>query len=313
MHYKGLIDFIPTKDTDNFSKYLCYVEKENSEGYSIIINKTMDKPLIIEFELDRINNNLVSMLEFVCGEGVKASIILKYTCNFPNSSKSTFIKVKANKNSELTIIELVDCPNNTEVVYAVVDSLATLNFININLSKTQSSLAYYADMSKAYSNNNVDIGYLAQNGDELDFNIHVVHNAPYTKSNVNLNGILLNRSKKIAKYTIDFRSGSKGSLGHEQENVMIAGNDVINTSLPILLCNEDDVSGQHATSVGRIDEEILFYLMSRGLDLNAAKELIIIGCMSPTVGKIDDEIIREYIYKEIKGRCNSYEEQVPYI
>ena len=52
-------------------------------------------------------------------------------------------------------------------------------------------------------------------------------------------------------------------------------------SLPLLLCKEDNVVGNHAASAGQIDQNKLFYLMSRGLSESEATEMIVMGFVEP--------------------------------
>ena len=71
-------------------------------------------------------------------------------------------------------------------------------------------------------------------------------------------------------------------------------------AVPLLLCEEDDVSGEHAAASGKIDENKLFYLMSRGLNYNDARRIIIEGAFNPIIDKISSEEIRTEILAKIK-------------
>ena len=71
-------------------------------------------------------------------------------------------------------------------------------------------------------------------------------------------------------------------------------------AMPLLLCDEDDVSGEHAAASGKIDENKLFYLMSRGLDYNDARRVIIEGAFNPIIDKVEDEATRNEILVAIK-------------
>ena len=81
---------------------------------------------------------------------------------------------------------------------------------------------------------------------------------------------------------------------------MILSPKVKAKALPLLLCEEDDVSGEHAAASGKIDEDKLFYLMSRGLDYNDARRVIIEGAFNPNIDKIEDEATRIEILATIK-------------
>ena len=74
----------------------------------------------------------------------------------------------------------------------------------------------------------------------------------------------------------------------------------ISKSLPMLLCHEEDVSGTHSVSTGKVDEDKLFYLKSRGIDDSTAKELIMLGDFNKALSKVNDkEKIIEIIKKSL--------------
>ena len=65
---------------------------------------------------------------------------------------------------------------------------------------------------------------------------------------------------------------------------------------------EDEVDGHHAVSVGRLDEEKIFYLMSRGLDKSDAERLIVEAAFNPVVEKISDENLRAELSDNLQRR-----------
>ena len=64
---------------------------------------------------------------------------------------------------------------------------------------------------------------------------------------------------------------------------------------------EDDVSGQHAASAGKIDENQLFYLMTRGFSETEAKKLIIEAAIRPIIDRIPHEGTRDTIFERLGG------------
>jgi Fe-S cluster assembly scaffold protein SufB len=68
----------------------------------------------------------------------------------------------------------------------------------------------------------------------------------------------------------------------------VLGDEVVNVSTPLLLCGEDDVSGEHATSIGRPNSEKLYYLMSRGFTEKQARILLVEASMSTMLDMIPD-------------------------
>lgn len=73
-------------------------------------------------------------------------------------------------------------------------------------------------------------------------------------------------------------------------------------AMPLLLCEEENVSGEHAASSGKIDEDKLFYLMTRGLSFDEARRLIVQATFNPIIDKVGDEAIISEIVNEIDRR-----------
>ena len=70
----------------------------------------------------------------------------------------------------------------------------------------------------------------------------------------------------------------------------------------MLEVENDDVSCSHGTTVGQIDEEQLYYLLSRGLDESKAKQLLVLGFVEPILQKISNEEIRKEIRDAIQQK-----------
>ncbi|HCJ91382.1 MAG TPA: hypothetical protein DHV71_05810 [Acidaminococcaceae bacterium] len=106
---------------------------------------------------------------------------------------------------------------------------------------------------------------------------------------IDVKGVLADRAVKIFRGTIDFRNGSAGSVGDEQEDVLLLDEDVINKTVPVILCEEEDVDGRHGASIGRLSEDILFYLATRGIGEKEAQRLMLRGRLAGIARAIPDE------------------------
>ena len=112
----------------------------------------------------------------------------------------------------------------------------------------------------------IDVRYLGRGDAQLDFNYVLDQSGRETATNLVANGILADEARKTFRDTINMHHGCKGSSGAETETVLLLGDGVSNISLPVILCDEDDVAGEHGATIGHVNTEQLEYLMSRGLD-----------------------------------------------
>ena len=77
------------------------------------------------------------------------------------------------------------------------------------------------------------------------------------------------------------------------------------TKLNELLIDENDVQASHAMSMGRVDDDQLYYLMSRGLTMQQCTSLISTGYLMPIADVIDQEELRNTLRKELEGKISS--------
>ena len=142
-------------------------------------------------------------------------------------------------------------------------------------------------------------------GDEerkIDLNYIIRQEGLHTDANMQVRGALLDRSVKTFRGTLDFIQGARGSVGKEDEEVMILSPHARNRSVPLMLSHEGDVDGHHAVSIGRMDEDKLFYLMSRGLDERAAQQLIVEASFEPVLARIESDELRTEIGSYLERR-----------
>ena len=123
----------------------------------------------------------------------------------------------------------------------------------------------------------VDLGcrYHAGGAEVLDINEVVRQRGRNTRSELSYNGVLEDAAKKSLRTTIDLVHGAKGAQGNEAETVLVLGDDVVNKTLPTILCDEDDVAGNHGATIGSVSPEQLAFLASRGLSRKDAEQLFV--------------------------------------
>lgn len=119
-----------------------------------------------------------------------------------------------------------------------------------------------------------DYGYLGMNAQKIDINLAVNHRGKKTESEIKANGALMDSAEKVFRGTIDFKNGSSDSVGAENETVLMLGDNVVNKTVPLILCAEENVEGTHGATIGELDSATLFYFESRGIDKEHASDIM---------------------------------------
>ena len=147
---------------------------------------------------------------------------------------------------------------------------------------------------------NAGIGYLGQKRQTVDINLVMNHWGQKTNSEIGAAGALKHDAKKIFRGTIDFKKGSAGSVGNEQETVLMLGDGVANKTVPLILCAEENVVDNHGATIGELDEDTLFYFESRGISAEEAENIIAHDAIERLARTIGDETTQAAILAELE-------------
>lgn len=129
------------------------------------------------------------------------------------------------------------------------------------------------DLTGFRSTCDVDVRYLGYNENTLDYNYVLRQHGEKTRTYTFANGVLAGKSQKLLRDTIDLIHGGKGAVGREKETVLLTSDDVRNKSLPAILCDEDDVQGDHGATIGHVNPEQRDYMQTRGLTVDQIESL----------------------------------------
>lgn len=106
-------------------------------------------------------------------------------------------------------------------------------------------------------------------------------------------GVLREEAYKLFRGTIDFIAGCSTSVGNEQEDVLLLDDTVINKTIPLILCAEEDVVGNHGATIGRLDEALIFYMETRGMQREELYEMMAKARIDALIRKLPDAKMRE--------------------
>lgn len=183
--------------------------------------------------------------------------------------------------------------------YAKVAEGGTVNYYSIELGARETIVHYLTDLAGDESQGHLKSIYVGHESRIIDLSHQMSHWGRKSRCDMEIRGALTDRARKYFRGTLDFKRGSAQSEGGEVETVMLLNKDVKSFAIPLLLCGEDDVIGNHAASAGQIDEDKLFYLMSRGFSHEESKRIIVESAFRPIIDQMPDEALRQRILDRI--------------
>ena len=178
---------------------------------------------------------------------------------------------------------------------------SNLEVVRLDLGSKKSYIASNVSLEGKNAEYTAGGDYLLNGSQRLDINMIAEHIAPDTVSDMRCDGVLLDSASKIFRGVLDFKSGCKGAKGAENEEVILLSEDVDNQSVPIILCGEEDVEGNHGASVGKISDEVIYYLMTRGFDEETAIRLIIRSKFNNLTEQLKNSELKNVINKLVDG------------
>ena len=256
--------------------------------------------IIYNFDDDNINliNNIVVNATKKC----KLYIVYK-----SNTNKECFhngvIKINALENSKIDVVVVNTMnknSNNFEAYENIIESNASINYTIIDIGGKNSITNYYSNILGEKAKNDLKTIYLGAENNIKDLNYIAELRGKQSFIDIDVQGALSGNAKKNFKGTIDFKKGCKKAKGNENEFCMLLSEKARSIALPMLLCTEAEVEGNHSTASGKVDNQELFYIMSRGLSYNEAVKLIVKARFNKILSRIEDEDLRNEIIEKIE-------------
>ncbi len=299
-------------DTGSGDSVREFVKKNHNTGFFIEIKAgtKVEEPIFLNLELDNQNPTLVDENTIVAEPGSNVTVVMRYTSKPGfNGFHAGMTRIYAKNDATVTLVQ-VQSLNETSLhfddVGGTVFENGHVNLVQTEIGGSHASAAAHLKLMGRQSGVNIGNIYLGGNEESIDINYLVDHYGQKTDCEILARGALQDKSQKIFRGTIDFKRGSAGSKGREEEFAVLLDPTVRARSAPLILCEEEDVDGQHAASIGRIDENRLFYLMSRGLTEAEARKLIIEAQFTPILSRIPIASVREDLQTSIAGRLNTH-------
>jgi hypothetical protein len=207
----------------------------------------------------------------------------------------------------LTASDAVTCVEDSGFV---LDEGARVNVRHVVLGGGFTATGLAADLRGDRSRIDVDTSYLASGTQQRDFNYIIRHRGRKTVSNMDANGVLTGTSKKCLRGTIDLIHGAKGAEGNERETVLLASKGVDNKTVPNILCDEDDVAGNHGATIGHVRPDQLFYAACRGLSQEQTEALFLSAKLEDAALQAPNDAVRATVVRLGNQIIPHFEEEI---
>ncbi len=146
------------------------------------------------------------------------------------------------------------------------------------------------------------LGFIVGNKDKsFPFETVSLHTAPNTKAHYNVKAVMFDHSQVDYKGNIVIEKQAQMTDSYLSHHTLLMSEYARAKSVPALEILADDVKAGHSASIGKVDEEMMFYLKSRGIEDSTAEQMLVNGFFESQLNAIMDENLREQARKAIIG------------
>ena len=182
---------------------------------------------------------------------------------------------------------------------------ATLDTLNVSLGATTTRVDLNARLLGPGADSNMLGLYFGDGDQHFDHNTSQDHVAPQAHSDLLYKGALDGESRAVFRGVIRVAKGAQGTDAYQTNRNLILSEKARADSLPNLEIEADDVKCSHGATVGQLDEESLFYLMSRGISRGQAERLVVLGFLGEVLQRLPLGGVAEKVTRVIEQKLRT--------
>lgn len=287
---------------DNKSDVLIFRDNEVSNQSSFELTNSLklfgDKPVYLYVQ----DYRKVINIEFL--ENAKNTLYLI----FRSSSDTQYeLNIHVQENADVKMFTALRNKDRFHVEierFTTISKHAKIKYSNALVNMGETTLTEKYDLNEEYAELDIDQLNISSQNDKTTVSQNVMHNQKHTTSNI-INSLISNKNSILDYYVSGkIEQGNEFSVCNQLNKGIILSEKGQIKVLPMLFIDEYNVEASHGAAIGQMDEEQLYYLLSRGLTELEAKTLIIYGYTNPFISSIEDEDIKAFVERQIDKKIN---------
>lgn len=308
---------------DSFMSVVDYAESKVTAVHYTLLNAG----LFIDVKDNAI---IEEPLQYIVISDKEQSLFNHVTIQVGNNAKFNFIENYVNNQKEdktpFSLVSEVVAHEGSQVNYSSItnqpgEKRGTIlrrgltyrdSLINWNVAAMDEADVYHDNTTNILgdgSEANLKIVTLGVKEQKTYFNSEVVNQGLSSKGDILQHGVLLDRSHIVFNGVGFIVKGATGSNAYQSSRMLTLSSEAKADANPMLLIDENDVMAGHGASLGRIDEEQLYYLQSRGLTRKESSRLLVHGFLSPVISELTVDKIKELVTVLIDEKINNNESE----
>lgn len=273
------------------------------EGLFIHITEPLAKPIMIIYHVSvQEQNRMYNVRNMVVADDGATAELIEYYC-YTGIEKSAYL---VNAVNEIFVGKGAALKHYKVQNEAFKAGHIALNSVKVDadglyksfclqkgadLSRNETKVVLSAEGAQA----DVDAAYIMNGWATIDTTTDIEHLKPFTRSSQLVKGVVGGKAKGVFQGKIHIAPGAVKTEGYQLHKAMLLSDDAEIDVKPELEIFADDVKCSHGAACGQLDAEQLFYMQSRGIGENEARQLLIDAYLNDVIAKVDDEKAAEWI------------------
>ena len=278
-------------------------------GLLVVIPKGIhvEQPLYVRIANTVEGGALFFRLLVIAEEGSSATLIEEYTSATPELAGYTnaVAELFVEQNAKLEYVSLQNLSMSTWHFanhHARVERDAELDWVAGGFGSKRGKTRIQNDLAGQGATSRVTGAYFADGDQHLDYDTFQEHMAPNTTSDFAFKGALRDEATAVWRGMIRVEKEAQKTNAYQENRNLMLSEKAHADSIPGLEILANDVRCTHGATLGQVDREQLFYLMSRGLSRAEAERIIVRGFFQDILDRIELEPVRETLGEALEAR-----------
>lgn len=303
---KKMIGSVIDKATDrlsaqNFAQF--------NTGIFVYIPENVQFDEVLHLTLNHLatsGKDLVARIFVYIGSNAKVDILQEmHTIGTQKTKASVIIEVIADSGAQVTYANIDSFGEQTTAFInreAEVRDHATVDWQNAEFNDGNVIIRLASQLNGEGSTSHTNVIGLTTKKQTQGLVTTILNRGRHSLGHIFQRGVILNRSTLVFNGIGKIIKGAKGSDAQQESRVLMLSRRARGDANPLLLIDENDVTAGHAASVGRVDENQMYYLMSRGISEQVARKLVIRGFMGEVLAKMPTKEAQQQVVEEIERK-----------
>jgi len=218
---------------------------------------------------------------------------------------SNLVEIDAGENAYVQYGSLQNLAEDTytySLKRADVGVYGTVNWIEGNLGSRLTRSDVESELNGDSSETKIVGAFFGHDDQHFDVNARVWHNAENTTADLVTRGVLDDRARSVYEGVQDVGRDAWNTSSYQRENTLMLSDESEADASPKLIINNHDTEASHSATVGQVDREDLFYMVSRSIDPLQARNLLVEGFFVPVLEEIAVDEFREDLRELVAAR-----------